>query len=96
MITLALEQLFGNVRQVITTDSTREELCSLPFFAVQLWAELDQLTADSENTVALLITHWYEEQDDHPPEEQFVALSGLIRLEQLTPSFLLQMLDKLE
>ncbi len=46
----ALTRLFGKVRQVIITDSLREQFCSLPFPLVLRWARLDQLAVDSENS----------------------------------------------
>ncbi len=55
-VSSALAQLFGKVRQVITTDSLREQFCSLPFPLVLRWAGLDQLAVDSENSVAVLLT----------------------------------------
>ncbi len=52
----AMLRLFGQVRQVITTDNLREQFCSLPFHLVLQWAGLDQLVVDSENNVAVLLT----------------------------------------
>jgi hypothetical protein len=93
-----LLRLFGSVRTVLTTDSLRQQFCSLPFPAIRLWAGLDQLTVDSENTVAVLLTAWYRHQksEGHPPDEaQCQQLSDLLRINQLSPSFLTHLLEEL-
>jgi hypothetical protein len=90
--------LFGQVRQVITTDSLREQFCSLPFPLVLRWAGLDQLAVDSENSVAVLLTAWYRAQCSSgtaPTDAQCEQLSGCLRLGQLGPSYLLQVLQQL-
>jgi hypothetical protein len=86
------------VRQVITTDSLREQFCSLPFTLVLRWAELDQLVVDSENSVAVLLTAWYRQQCSSgtpPTDAQCEQLSGCLRLSQLSASYLLQVLQRL-
>jgi hypothetical protein len=96
--TPALLRLFGSVRAVLITDSLRQQFCSLPFPVIKLWAGLDQLAVDSENTVAVLLTAWFRYQAGTatpPTDEQRRQLSALLRLSQLSPSFLQHLLEKL-
>ncbi len=97
-VSTALARLFGQVRQVIITDSLREQFCSLPFPLVLQWAGLDRLAVDSENSVAVLLTAWYRQQcssGNPPTNAQCKQLSGCLRLGQLSPSYLLQVLQRL-
>lgn len=45
---------------MLTDRSRLASFCQLPLSAVRLWARLDELRVDSENSVALLLTHWWQ------------------------------------
>jgi hypothetical protein len=65
----------------------------LPFETVLMWAGLDELMVDSENSVAVLLTAWYHhavKEQRQPSQAQCKQLSRRLRLLQLSPAFVLQ------
>jgi hypothetical protein len=88
-----LLQLFGEVQTVIVSSQLRADFCTLPFAAVKLWAGSDQLAVDSENSVVLLLTHWWLENHGSAAPDRVAAargreLVGLLRLSHISSCFL--------
>jgi len=102
-----LMQLFGgDVQAVIQDAARRTEFCQLSFTAVKLWASLDELRVDSENSVAVLLTLWWIAHWGTPGTPvpfkksgqvtmQQRKLTELVRMGQLSTSFLHGVLPQL-
>ncbi len=81
----ALEHHFGDVHALLTNPEQLQLFRGLPFHAVRAWAASDELTVDSENSVAVALTVWAEgEQGSQCTEAQQVELSGLLRVRYLS------------
>jgi hypothetical protein len=78
-------QVFQDVHNLLTTHKLLQRFRQLPFQAVRAWAASDKLVIDSENSVAVAISWWYEgEQGSEASEEQLKQLSGLLRVVHLS------------
>jgi hypothetical protein len=87
----ALTRLFGRVREVIITDSVREQFSRLPFPLVLRWAGLDELVVDSEDSVVVLLTVWHRQQSNaKPTDAQCTALCGCVRVAHISASYIMQ------
>ncbi len=81
----ALVHQFGDVHALLTSPEQLQIFRGLPFHAVSVWAASNELTVDSENSVAVALTVWAEgEQGSQSTEAQQKELSGLLRVRHLS------------
>jgi hypothetical protein len=81
----AFVNLFVDVHALLTSPEQLQLFRGLPFHAVRAWAASDELTVDSENSVAVALTVWAEgEQGSKCTEAQKKELSGLLRVRHLS------------
>jgi hypothetical protein len=84
-VATALVHLFGDVHALLTSPEQLQLFRRLPFHAVRAWAASDELTVDSENSVAVALTVWSAgEKGSQCTEAQKEELSGLLRVRHLS------------
>jgi hypothetical protein len=76
---------FQDVHTLLTTYELLQRFRELPFECIRAWAASDKLVVDSENSVAVAISWWYEgEVGSEASEEELKELSGLLRVAHLS------------
>lgn len=84
-----LVQWFGDVRRVIHEGRLTSLFGTLPLKVIEMWGASDDLIVDSENSVALLLTLWWQRQPKNVRTyECKERLSQLLRIQHLSPSYI--------
>jgi hypothetical protein len=80
-----LLHLFGDVHAMLTSPDHLTQFRQLPFQAVRVWADSDELVIDSEDSVAVSLGWWVAgEVGSKCSDEQLKELSGLLRVRHMS------------
>jgi len=91
-----LSEEFSWVQFTIVDEGTLESFQSLYFVAVHTWVTLDELAAENENDVAVLLALWhYGEVGQRCSDDERLMLGQALRVNHLTPLFRRLMLPEL-
>jgi hypothetical protein len=82
--------VFGDVHALLTSGPKLKYFLQLPYPAVKMWADSDDLVVDSENSVVVALHVWIEAKVIGAPArtcspEQKEELSALLRVRHLSP-----------
>jgi hypothetical protein len=90
MLGLWLVDKFADVYAVIVDMELLQSFSELEFPAVLAWAELDELSVQTENDVAVLLALWHsanEEEGRACCEDELLKLGQALRVSNLTPLY---------
>ncbi|XP_019938603.2 kelch-like protein 11 [Paralichthys olivaceus] len=92
-----LDQLAAGAAKMIRRNFTKvirnEEFFTLPFHLLQTWLSDSEITVDSEQELFEAIVKWVQ-QNPEEREKHFEELFGLLRLSQIAPTVLMQVVRK--
>jgi hypothetical protein len=80
-----LLQLFADVHAMLTSPDQLRRFRQLPYHAIKIWADSDDLVVDSEDSVAVALGWWVAGAEGSKcSEEQLKELSGLLRVRHMS------------